>query len=254
MKVSCQNRTNKAGSGRESHQSTKSLWLDPCSHPSGDSASFPINLCLVFNFLLFNFFQLSLLCLFDPQMPSYFFSKARPLSLLSLFNANLTSRFPSWHFPPPTPLISCSLSWYYLFIYNRALIEGYFYHAHIQLVQNLQLVWAHPPLIYCALSWWLWLEKKKAISSHIVKYMQYIPFSLEEKILSLLMLESFMTAFFFFCPSSTTQDIQLSCVYWIINWSQAPPPFTATTITTVWTTTASFPLSISQGLEGKHPL
>lgn len=106
MKVSCQNRTNKTGSGRESHQSTNSLWLDPCSHPSGNSASFPINLCLVFNFLLFNFFQLSLLCLFDPQMPSYFFSKARPLSLLSLFNANLTSRFPSWHSPTPTPHLS----------------------------------------------------------------------------------------------------------------------------------------------------
>lgn len=174
---------------------------DPCSHPSGDSASFPINLCLVFNFLLFNFFQLSLLCLFDPQMPSYFFSKARPLSLLSLFNANLTSWFPSWHPPPPQPHLSvapCPVI-IYLFIYNRALIDGYFHHAHIQLMQNLQLVRAHPPLIYCALSWWLWLEKK-AIYSHIVKYMQYLPFGLEEKILSLLMLESFMTAFFFFAP------------------------------------------------------
>lgn len=143
--MSCQNRTNKTGPGRESYQSTNSLWLDPCSHPSGNSSSFPINLCLVFNFLLFNFFQLSLLCLFDPQMPSYFFSKARPLSLLSLFNANLTSRFPSWHPPPPTYQLLLVLLCY----------------AHIQLVQNLQLVRAHPPLIYCALSWWLWLGKKK---------------------------------------------------------------------------------------------
>lgn len=61
-------------------------------------ASSPTNLCFVLKLCyLFNLFQLSLLCLSDPQMPSYFFSKARSLfhsfSNPPFFNAPL-SLFP----------------------------------------------------------------------------------------------------------------------------------------------------------------
>lgn len=70
--------------------------------------------------------------------------------------------------------------------------------------------------------------------------MQYIPFGLEEKNIEFVDTGVIHDCFLLFWPSSTTQDIQLSRVYWIINWSQVPPPFTATTTTTtVWTTTAA---------------
>lgn len=54
------------------------------------------------------FFQLSLLCLSDPQMPSYFFSKARPLflsfaNLFFLMQSHPTRFSPFLLFPPSCP-------------------------------------------------------------------------------------------------------------------------------------------------------
>lgn len=83
--MSCWNIMNKNGLRYESWLSVIQLCPEPCSENDPFLSSvllFPINLCLVFKLcFLFNLFQLSLLCLFDPQMPSYFFSKARPLFL-----------------------------------------------------------------------------------------------------------------------------------------------------------------------------
>lgn len=85
----------------------------------------PINLSLVLKAVSFTtFFQLSLLCLSDPQMPSYFFSKARPLflsfaNLLFWMQPYSTQFSPFLLFPilsPPSFFTCCFFPSLYFFV------------------------------------------------------------------------------------------------------------------------------------------
>lgn len=96
----------------------------PCSPAKENNPPFPpINLSLVLKAVSFpTFFQLSLLCLSDPQMPSYFFSKARPLflsfaNLLFSMQHHSTQFSPFLLFPPLSPLPFPSLlAFFFLFL------------------------------------------------------------------------------------------------------------------------------------------
>ena len=107
-------------------------------------ASFPINLCLVLKFcFLFDFFQLSLLCLFDPQMPSYFFSKARPL-FLSFANPFWNATSPHMVFSLPPSSIQCALfSVVSLLFFSPLSGNAELFSAHRKaLILDLSLKWA----------------------------------------------------------------------------------------------------------------